>query len=97
MKLPLLTPTGVTGTISVSEALFKAEVNPILLAQVVRVYLANSRQATSKVKTRSEINRTKKKWYRQKGTGGARHGARTANIFVGRGVSHGRLVVKTSI
>ena len=86
MKMALLTPTGVTGTTNVSDKLFGADVKLVLLAQAARVYLSNSRQSTSKVKTRSEINRTKKKWYRQKGTGGARHGARTANIFVGGGV-----------
>jgi len=60
-----------------------------LLAQAVRVYLSNQRQATAKTKTRSEVVRTKKKWFRQKGTGNARHGARTANIFVGGGTVHG--------
>lgn len=89
MKLTLLTPTGITGSTTVSDKLFGVDVKPTLLTQAARVYLANARQATSKVKTRSEINRTKKKWYRQKGTGGARHGARTANIFVGGGVAHG--------
>jgi large subunit ribosomal protein L4 len=60
-----------------------------LLSQAIRVYLSNQRQGTAKVKTRSEIARTKKKWFKQKGTGNARHGARTPNIFVGGGVSHG--------
>lgn len=59
------------------------------VAQAVRVFLTNQRQGTAKVKTRSEVARTKKKWYRQKGTGGARHGARNANIFVGGGSVHG--------
>jgi len=35
------------------------------------------------------VNRTKAKWYRQKGTGRARHGSRNANLFVGGGVAHG--------
>ena len=76
-------------TISASSALFEAPLNEALLAQAVRVYLSNARQGTAKTKTRSEINRTHKKWYKQKGTGNARHGARNPNIFVGGGVSHG--------
>lgn len=74
---------------SVSSAIFTGEVNEVLLAQAVRVYRANSRQGTAKVLARGEINRTKKKWFKQKGTGNARHGARTPSIFVGGGVAHG--------
>ncbi len=69
--------------------IFTGEVKNELLAQATRVFLSNQRQATAKTKTLSEINRTKKKWFKQKGTGNARHGARTPNIFVGGGVSHG--------
>lgn len=58
-----------------------------LLAQAVRVYLANQRQGTQSALTRAEVNRTRKKLYKQKGTGGARHGDRKAPIFVGGGVS----------
>jgi large subunit ribosomal protein L4 len=58
-----------------------------LLAQAVRVHLANQRQGTQSALTRSEVNRTRKKLYKQKGTGGARHGDRKAPIFVGGGVS----------
>jgi large subunit ribosomal protein L4 len=76
-------------TIAWPTALTVEKVNAPLLAQVVKGYLSNLRQGTSATKTRSDINRTKKKWFKQKGTGNARHGARTANIFVGGGVSHG--------
>lgn len=69
--------------------LFAGEVKTELLSQAVRVFLSNQRQASAKTKTRSEINRTKKKWFKQKGTGNARHGARTPSIFVGGGVAHG--------
>lgn len=69
--------------------LFAGEVKTELLSQAVRVFLSNQRQATAKTKTRGEINRTKKKWFKQKGTGNARHGARTPSIFVGGGVAHG--------
>jgi large subunit ribosomal protein L4 len=77
------------GTINLPPEIFAAEVNPALMAQAVRVYLANQRKAHSKTKTRAEVNRTKAKWYRQKGTGRARHGSRAAPIFVGGGVAHG--------
>jgi len=74
---------------SVNDAVFAAVINPELIAQAVRVYMSNQRQGSSKVKTRAEVARTKKKWFKQKGTGNARHGARTPNIFVGGGVAHG--------
>ncbi len=89
MKLQTYTSTGKPGTLTVSDAIFAAPVNKALLSQAVRVYLSNGRQGTSKVKTRSEVNLTKKKMYKQKGTGGARHGAQSAPIFVGGGVAHG--------
>ncbi len=69
------------------EEIFGLEVKPQLLAQAVRVYLANQRQGTQNAKTRAEVERTRKKLYRQKGTGGARHGDRKAPIFVGGGVA----------
>lgn len=67
--------------------IFSVEAKPQLLAQAVRVYLANQRQGTQNAKTRAEINRTRHKLYKQKGTGGARHGDRKAPIFVGGGVT----------
>ena len=72
-----------------TSSIFAGEINQNLLSQALNVYLGNLRQATARTKTRSEINRSKKKWFKQKGTGNARHGARTPNIFVGGGVSHG--------
>ena len=68
---------------------FGEKVNPNLIAQAVHVFEARSHTGLSKVKTRAEINRTKKKLYKQKGTGGARHGSRRAPIFVGGGIAHG--------
>lgn len=73
----------------VADEVFGQKVNSQMLAQAIRVYLANQRQGTSKVNTRGENNRTKAKWYKQKGTGNARHGSRNAPIFVGGGVAHG--------
>lgn len=61
------------------------KVNKAVLYYAVKAERANLRHGTVKTKTRSEVNRTNKKLYRQKGTGGARHGPRSANIFVGGG------------
>jgi large subunit ribosomal protein L4 len=69
--------------------IFEASVNVPLMHQALVRQLANARQGTHKAKSRGEVNRTKAKWYRQKGTGRARHGSRNANIFVGGGVAHG--------
>ena len=89
MQLPVIDSTSKNEKVRVNDALFTETVNEVLLAQAIRVYQANLRQGTSYTKTRSEVSRTKKKWYRQKGTGNARHGARTPSVFVGGGVSHG--------
>ena len=75
--------------ISLPAKIFGAKPNPALMAQAVRVFLSNQRIARAKTKTRSEVKRSKAKWYRQKGTGRARHGARSAPIFVGGGRAHG--------
>lgn len=91
MNLKTYTKTGNVSKrpLSVNEAVFAVPVNQVLLAQAIRVYLSNQRQGTSQVKTRSEVSRTTRKWYRQKGTGNARHGSKKAPIFVGGGVAHG--------
>lgn len=89
MKLASITSTGKAGSVTAPDSLFAAKVNDVLLAQAIRVYRANARQGTSKVLTRSEVRLTKRKWYKQKGTGNARHGAQSAPIFVGGGVAHG--------
>lgn len=84
---------GVKGTVvetmALPKELFGADINPTLMAQAVRVYLANQRRGTVSSKTRGEIAMTTAKWYRQKGTGRARHGAKSAPIFVHGGVAHG--------
>jgi large subunit ribosomal protein L4 len=89
MKLRVASTIGKDSTMTVAENIFNVPINQQLIAQAVRVYLSNQRQGTSKTKTRSEVDRTKKKWFKQKGTGNARHGARTPSLFVGGGVSHG--------
>lgn len=69
--------------------MFGVAVNKTLLAQAVRVYLANQRQGTARTKSRGEVTGSTRKIYRQKGTGRARHGGITAPIFVGGGIAHG--------
>lgn len=78
-----------SGTISLSESVFGQELNTALLAQAVRVFLTNQRKSAPKTKTRGEVKKSTRKIYRQKGTGGARHGARSAPLFVGGGIAHG--------
>jgi large subunit ribosomal protein L4 len=77
------------GEIELTAGIFEVPVNIPLMHQALEYQLANARAGTHKVKSRGEINRTKMKWYRQKGTGRARHGSRNAPIFVGGGVAHG--------
>lgn len=69
--------------------IFEAKVNVPLMHQALVRQLANARLGTHSTKTRGENNRSKSKWYRQKGTGRARHGSRNAPIFVGGGIAHG--------
>ncbi len=70
-------------------SIFEANINRALMHQALVRQLANARQGTHKAKTRSEVNRSTAKIYRQKGTGRARHGSRKAPIFVGGGKAHG--------
>lgn len=77
------------GEIEVADEVFAAEVREHLLWEVVRWQRAKRRAGTAKVKERWEINATKAKMFRQKGTGNARHGSRRPNIFRGGGQVHG--------
>lgn len=63
--------------------------NAVLLAQAIRVYENRLHTGIPKTKTRGEIIARKGKVWKQKGTGRARHGARSAPIFVGGGKAHG--------
>jgi large subunit ribosomal protein L4 len=77
------------GEVELRSDIFETPVNVPLMHQALVRQLANARQGTHRTKSRGEINRTKAKWYRQKGTGRARHGSRNANLFVGGGIAHG--------
>jgi large subunit ribosomal protein L4 len=77
------------GSIELNESIFGLEPRSDLLARMVRYQLAKRRAGTHDVKNRAEINRTGKKMYKQKGSGGARHGSMRANLFRGGGRSFG--------
>jgi len=90
MKLDVFDLTGTkVEQMSLPKDVFEAKINEQLMAQAVRVYQGNQRMGNAKALTRSDIARTTKKVYRQKGTGQARHGSRKAPIYVGGGVAHG--------
>ncbi len=73
------------GEIELSDAIFGLEPRIDLIQRIIVWQLAKRRAGTHKTKTRGEVNRTTKKVYKQKGTGSARHGARSAPTFVGGG------------
>ena len=77
------------GSVDLNDEIYGLEPRADILHRVVRWQRNNAQAGTHKVKTRSEVNYSTKKIYRQKGTGGARHGARSAPIFRGGGVYKG--------
>ena len=80
---------GNAGTIDLDEALFGLEPRADILHRVVRWQRAKSQAGTHSVLTRAEVSYSTKKIYRQKGTGGARHGSKKAPIFRHGGVVKG--------
>ena len=80
---------GKAGSVDLDEALFGLEPRADILHRVVRWQRNNAQAGTHKVKTRSETSYSTKKIYRQKGTGGARHGDRNAPIFRKGGIYKG--------
>jgi len=80
---------GKAGSVELDEALFGLEPRADILHRVVRWQRNKAQAGTHKVKTRSETSYSTKKIYRQKGTGGARHGSRNAPIFRKGGVYKG--------
>ena len=93
MEVSVVNMTGQeVGSIELPTSIFEAKINRGLMHQALVRQMANKRLGTHKVKGRSEVNRTNRKMYRQKGTGNARHGSRRAPIFVGGGIAHGPYV-----
>jgi large subunit ribosomal protein L4 len=90
MKADILNiDTGKAKSITLSDTIFSLEPRKDILSRIVRWQLAKRQQGTHSVKTRSEGSYSKSKIYRQKGTGGARHGDRNAPIFRKGGVYKG--------
>ncbi len=91
MELAVKTLAGKdAGKVALDDAIFGIEdIRSDILHRTVRWQLAKRQAGTHKTQTRSEVSRTTKKYIRQKGSGGARHGSRNAPIFVGGGVAHG--------
>ena len=81
--------TGKSKPFTLSDDIFSLEPRKDVLNRIVRWQLAKRQQGTHSVKTRSEGSYSKSKIYKQKGTGGARHGDRNAPIFRKGGVYKG--------
>jgi large subunit ribosomal protein L4 len=77
------------GNVELPDALFAAPINAAVLHQVVTAQLAGRRTGTHDTKTRGEVRGGGKKPYRQKGTGRARQGSRTAPHYRGGGAVFG--------
>jgi large subunit ribosomal protein L4 len=94
MKLDVITlDGGKGGSIELPDAIFGIdEIRGDILQRVVTWQLAKRRAGTHKIQVRNEVSRTGKKMYKQKGTGGARHGSRRAAQFVGGAKAHGPVV-----
>lgn len=90
MKLDVITLDGGTaGSIDLDEALFGLDPRADILHRVVRWQRAKAQAGTHSTLTRAEVSYSTKKIYRQKGTGGARHGSKKAPIFRHGGVVKG--------
>jgi large subunit ribosomal protein L4 len=77
------------GTLELSDAVFAATVNPYLLHETVRWYLAGQRAGTHKTKGRGEVSGSGRKLWRQKGTGRARVGSIRSSLWRKGGTVHG--------
>lgn len=80
---------GSAGSLDLDPQIFGLEPRADILHRVVQWQLNKRQAGTHQAKTRGEVNRTGKKLGNQKGGGGARHGARSAGIFVGGGKAFG--------
>jgi large subunit ribosomal protein L4 len=93
MELKITTLDGeAAGSVNLSDAIFGLEPRADILQRCVKWQLAKRRAGTHAVQNRADVQRTGKKMYAQKGTGGARHGSMRANLFRGGGRSFGPVV-----
>ena len=77
------------GDIELNDAVFGVEPRADILHRVVTWQLENRRGTARATRERADVARTGKKWGRQKGGGTARHGDRSAPVFIGGGKAHG--------
>ncbi|MBP1806758.1 50S ribosomal protein L4 [Rubellimicrobium aerolatum] len=90
MQATAITLTGESaGTVELDDAIFGLEPRADILHRVVRWQRAKAQAGTHSTLTRAEVSYSTKKIYRQKGTGGARHGSKKASIFRHGGISKG--------
>jgi len=90
MEVDLYTVAGeVSGRVVIPDEIFGAEISRQALYQAVKAYEANRRQGTASAKGRSDVDASKRKLYRQKGTGRARAGSAGSPVRVGGGVAFG--------
>jgi large subunit ribosomal protein L4 len=90
MELKVMSLDGKSsGSVQLSDAIFGLEPRKDIIHRCIVWQLAKRRAGTHDVKNRAEVLRTGKKMYRQKGTGGARHGSARVNLFRGGGRSFG--------
>jgi large subunit ribosomal protein L4 len=94
MKIDVIKLDGAkSGSVDLPDDIFGIEeIRGDILQRCVTWQLAKRRAGTHKIQVRNEVSRTGKKMYRQKGTGGARHGSRRAAQFVGGAKAHGPVV-----
>jgi len=86
MELKLLDEAGqASGTVNANDTIFNRDFNEPLIHQVVVAYQANARSANRAQKDRSEVNKSTKKPWRQKGTGRARAGRASSPLWRGGG------------
>jgi large subunit ribosomal protein L4 len=77
------------GTMDLPDDIFGIEPNETAIYHVIKAHLANRRQGNASTKSRSEVNLTKSKPFRQKGTGRARAGSANSPLWVGGGIAFG--------
>src|ERR671915_1031775 len=89
VKVQTLDGKGKGSDIELNDAVFGVEPRADILHRVVTWQLEKRRAPARAARERSDVNRTGKKFGRQKGGGTARHGNRRAPIFIGGGKAHG--------
>ncbi len=90
MKITLYTANGdKKGSIELNDHIFNSKINVDLMHRAVVMRLSNARMPIAHTKTRGEVIASTKKMFRQKGTGNARRGAKSAPLLRGGGVAHG--------